>query len=125
MAGKTSPKNALANLRATAKSRLGEIKAIKKLRSMDKRELKKVGITAAVSATAGGYAGYKAQEYIVSSDKVPENMKAPLGIPLTTILGVAGAIVAGKKLSGTQAVVASSALGGLAGGGFAYKLANG
>lgn len=122
-AGKT--RRALTALATRAKNATNELAIVKKARAMDKRELKKVGITAAVSATAGGYAGYKAQEYIQGSDKVPDNMKAPLGIPLTTWLGAGGALVAGKKLSGTQAVVASSALGGLAGGGFAFKLANG
>lgn len=117
--------NALASAKKRASDRLNELQVIKAARNMDRKELKKLGMQAGVGALAGGYAGYKAQEYIQGSDKVPDNMKAPLGIPLTTWLGGAGAVVSAKKLRGTQAVVVSTALGGVAGGGLAFKLANG
>lgn len=116
---------ALASARKKAEKRLGELESIKKLRAMDKKEIKKLGVMAGGGALVGGYGGYKLQEYVQGSDKVPDNLKAPLNIPLTTWAGGVGALLAAKKLKGTQAVVVSTALGGVAGGGLAYKLANG
>lgn len=123
MAGKTQ--KAFQALATRAKNVAGELEIVKKARAMDKRELRKLGIMAGGSAIAGGYGGYKLQEYVQGSDKIPDNLKAPLNIPLTTWAGGVGALVAAKKLRGTQAVVVSTALGGVAGGGLAYKLANG
>lgn len=123
MASKT--KRAFTALASRAKNVANELEVVKKARAMDRKELKKLGVMAGGAAIAGGYGGYKAQEWVQGSDKVPDNLKAPLGIPLTTWLGGAGAVISAKKLSGTQAVVVSTALGGVAGGGLAFKLANG
>lgn len=123
MAGKTQ--KAFQALATRAKNVAGELEIVKKARAMDRKELKKLGIMAGGSAIVGGYGGYKLQEYVQGSDKVPDNLKAPLGVPLATWLGGAGAVISAKKLRGTQAVVVSTALGGVAGGGLAFKLANG
>lgn len=108
------------------KSTALELESVKKLRAMDRRELKQLGITAGVAAVGGGIAGYTIEQKIQEApeDKISADSflkKGAMGLPATTILGAVGAVVAAKKLSGTKAVAVTAALGGLAGGGYAYK----
>lgn len=127
MASKTT--KALQALRTRASNAVSELESVKKLRAMDRKELKKLGTTAAVAGAAGAYAGYTLQEKIATApeDKISADSflkKGVSGIPILTIGGVVGAVIAAKKLQGAQAVAASSALGGLAGGAYIYKVAN-
>jgi hypothetical protein len=121
--------NALANAKGKVRKTVGELESVKKLRAMDKKELKKLGTTAAVAAVGGGIAGYTLQKKIAEQpeDKISADSvlrKGVGGFPILTVGGVVGAIVAAKKLQGAQAVAVSAALGGLAGGAWAYGEAN-
>ena len=120
---------ALVSAKNRARNYANELESVKKLRSMDRRELKQLGITAGVAAVGGGIAGYMIEDKIQSApeDKISSESflkKGAMGLPATTILGAVGAFFAAKKLSGTKAIAVTSALGGVAGGGYAYKKAN-
>jgi hypothetical protein len=130
MAGPTKPKKSKAaavvdglrkRLSAAVESNQTLKSAGAKMRRLATDENKQKLLIGGGAAAAGTVAGYKGQAYIAKST-MPEMAKAPMGVPLLTLVGAAVAAYGAFQLKDEAQAAVAGFGGGVAGGAFVQKL---